>query len=289
MSNEYNNKRYYWIKLKDTFFTSDTVDFLMSQKDGANYVVLYQMLCLKTANTNGELSRQIGEIIVPFDIDKIHRDCKYFSVDTIRVALELYKKLGLIYEQENGILQITNFANLIGSESQNAIYKRQQREEGKRLEFVQQMSNKRLDIREKRKEIRDIEGDINSAPAPAHTREECFSAFTPPTLDEVKTFVEARGLDKVDAERFFNWFSASDWYRGRTRVVNWQAEACNWQRRGIEDAKTGGVPGEQNRGRSFGSKIETENTSKNFAEREYTHEQCDSVFTNIADIKGVEL
>lgn len=159
MSNEYNNKRYYWIKLKDTFFTSDTVDFLMSQKDGANYVVLYQMLCLKTANTNGELSRQIGEIIVPFDIDKIHRDCKYFSVDTIRVALELYKKLGLIYEQENGILQITNFANLIGSESQNAIYKRQQREEGKRLESVQQMSNKRLDIREKRKEIRDIEGD----------------------------------------------------------------------------------------------------------------------------------
>lgn len=285
MSNEYNNKRYYWIKLKDTFFTSDTVDFLMSQKDGANYVVLYQMLCLKTANTDGELSRQIGEIIVPFDIDKIHRDCKYFSVDTIRVALELYKKLGLIYEQENGILQITNFANLIGSESQNAIYKRQQREEGKRLESVQQMSNKRLDIREKRKEIRDIEGDINSAPA----REECFSAFTPPTLDEVKTFVEARGLDKVDAERFFNWFSASDWYRGRTRVVNWQAEACNWQRRGIEEAKTGGAPGEQNRGRGVGSKIETENTSKNFAEREYTHEQCDSVFTNIADIKGVEL
>ena len=282
MSNEYNNKRYYWIKLKDTFFTSDTVDFLMSQKDGANYVVLYQMLCLKTANTNGELSRQIGEIIVPFDIDKIHRDCKYFSVDTIRVALELYKKLGLIYEQENGILQITNFANLIGSESQNAIYKRQQREEGKRLESVQQMSNKRLDIREKRKEIRDIEGDINSAPAPAHTREECFSAFTPPTLDEVKTFVEARGLDKVDAERFYNWFAASDWYRGRTRVVNRQAEACNWQRRGIEDAKTGGA-------RGVGSKTETENTSKNFAEREYTHEQCDSVFTKIADIEGVEL
>ena len=145
MSNDYNNKRYYWIKLKDTFFTSDTVDFLMSQKDGANYVVLYQMLCLKTANTNGELSRQIGEIIIPFDIDKISRDCKYFNVDTIRVALELYKKLGLIYEQENGILQITNFNNIVGSESQNAIYKRQQRE----LESVQQMSNKILDNRYK--------------------------------------------------------------------------------------------------------------------------------------------
>lgn len=149
MSNDYNNKRYYWIKLKDTFFTSDMVDFLMSQKDGANYVVLYQMLCLKTANTNGELSRQIGEIIIPFDIDKISRDCKYFNVDTIRVALELYKKLGLIYEQENGVLQITNFNNIVGSESQNAIYKREKRAENKELESVQQMSNKILDNRYK--------------------------------------------------------------------------------------------------------------------------------------------
>ena len=46
-------KRYYWIKLKESFMTSDVVDFLMSQKDGANYVVLYQMLCLKTINTDG--------------------------------------------------------------------------------------------------------------------------------------------------------------------------------------------------------------------------------------------
>ena len=40
---EYNKQRYYWIKLTDRFMTSDTVDFLMGQKDGANYVVLYQM------------------------------------------------------------------------------------------------------------------------------------------------------------------------------------------------------------------------------------------------------
>ena len=38
-------KRYYWIKLKEAFMTSDAVDFLMGQPDGANYVVLYQMLC----------------------------------------------------------------------------------------------------------------------------------------------------------------------------------------------------------------------------------------------------
>lgn len=117
-------KRFYWIKLKESFITSDSVDFLMSQKNGSNYVVLYQMLCLKTINTNGEFARQIGEIIIPYDIEKIQRDCKYFDIDTIRVALNLFKQLGLIYEQENGILKIADFDNLIGSESKWAQYKR---------------------------------------------------------------------------------------------------------------------------------------------------------------------
>ena len=79
-------KRYYWIKLKESFMTSDTIDYFMEQPDGANYVVLYQLLCLKTINTGGRLSRQIGEITIPYDVAKIQRDCKWFSADTIRVA-----------------------------------------------------------------------------------------------------------------------------------------------------------------------------------------------------------
>lgn len=63
-------KRYYWMKLKESFMTSDIIDYFMEQPDGANYVVLYQMLCLKTINTEGRLSRQIGEIIIPYDVEK---------------------------------------------------------------------------------------------------------------------------------------------------------------------------------------------------------------------------
>ena len=100
--------------------TSDTIDYFMSQPDGANYVVLYQMLCLKTINTDGRLERTIGDVIIPFDEAKIQRDCKWFSIDTIRVAMELYKKLGLIYEDVNGTLVIADHGKLIGSESDSA-------------------------------------------------------------------------------------------------------------------------------------------------------------------------
>ena len=100
--------------------TSDTIDYFMSQPDGANYVVLYQMLCLKTINTEGRMSRQIGELIIPYDVEKIQRDCKWFSIDTIRVALKLYQAVGLIYEDVDGTLVLTDHKNLVGSETDAA-------------------------------------------------------------------------------------------------------------------------------------------------------------------------
>ena len=108
-------KRFYWMKLKESFMTSDTIDYFMSQPDGANYVVLYQMLCLKTINTDGRLSRQIGEVVIKYDIPKIQRDLKWFSADTIRVALNLYKSFGLVYEDVDGVLVLADHSNLVGS------------------------------------------------------------------------------------------------------------------------------------------------------------------------------
>lgn len=136
------DKKFYWIKLRQSLLTSEKVDFLMSQKNGAYYVVLYQCLCLKTINSAGELANKIGELIIPFDEQKIERECKWFDIDTIRVAMSLYKKLGLIYEQENGILKIADFEDLVGSETYWAKQKRLQRDKkeliGQSLDNVQE-------------------------------------------------------------------------------------------------------------------------------------------------------
>lgn len=142
------SKRYYWIKLKTDFFNQDTIDFLLSQNNGCEYVVLYQMLCLNTANNNGVLSTNVGEIIVPYDIDKIARDTKYFSEDTIRVALELYKKLGLIYEDKNFLLQITNIDEMVGSNYNDDHYKEQNRIRQQRYRNKQKLLNSNVTVTE---------------------------------------------------------------------------------------------------------------------------------------------
>ena len=159
-------KRYYWMKLKDTFMTSDTVDFLMGQPNGANYVVLYQMLCLKTINTGGKLSRQIGEILIPYDEQKIARDTKWFTVDTVRVALELYKALGLIYQDVDGNLVLVDHENLVGSETDYAERNRRLRAEHKEAlpvhdvysdEYSDVSQNVSIDIRDKDNRYKEID------------------------------------------------------------------------------------------------------------------------------------
>lgn len=216
-------KRYYWLKLKESFMTSDTVDFLMSQKDGANYVVLYQMLCLKTINTEGRFSRTIGEIVIPYDVNKIQRDCKWFSLDTIRVALELYKRFGLVYEEQDGTLVITDHRNLVGSETDYKEQKANQRarklaetneckllndgerdsfQSGKECgqecghvhQFVQESVH--TDIRDKILDIRDKEKENKDTNIPQKTGEES------PVEKMFSTFWEAYGNKKGKKNAF---------------------------------------------------------------------------------------
>ena len=127
------DKKFYWIKLKTDFFNREDIDFLLSQPNGSQYVVLYQMLCLSTANTDGKLETRIGEVIVPFNAEKVVRDCKYFDIDTVNIAMTLYKKMGIVYEQEDGTLRISNYDELVGTETKWAEKKRLYREKQKEI------------------------------------------------------------------------------------------------------------------------------------------------------------
>lgn len=120
-------KRFYWIKLKESFFiNNDVTDWILAQPNGCEYIVLYLKLCLFTANKGGRLAMEIGEMLIPFDAQKIARETK-FDIDTVIVAMELFKKIGLIYEEADGILKIPYVDEVVGSESSSAIRMRRSR------------------------------------------------------------------------------------------------------------------------------------------------------------------
>lgn len=148
------DKKFYWIKLKTDFFNRVDIDFLLSQPNGCQYAVLYQMLCLNTANNDGKLETRIGEVIVPFNAEKVVRDCKYFDIDTVNVAMTLYRKMGLIYEQEDGTLRISKYEEMVGSETSSAKAMREWRSKKKLLQCDNNVIQEK-DNRDKSKENRE--------------------------------------------------------------------------------------------------------------------------------------
>lgn len=247
--------KYYWIKLRTDFFNQDTIDFLMSQKNGCSYIVLYQMLCLKTANSNGQFSTKVGEMIIPYDVDKIVRDTKYFDFDTVTVALELFKRLGLIYENENNILTISDYGSMIGSESASRDAERQRKSRAKRkmlqevTEDCDKMSQKNVtksntDIRDKRLDIRDkiLDKEIEKEKGEAKASPTQKKLFVKPNLDEIKAYCNER-RNSVDAERFFDYYESNGWKVGKNPMKDWKAAVRTWERNGFtaKETKTNGV------------------------------------------------
>ena len=55
------------------------------------------------------------------------------------------------------------------------------------------------------------------------------SRFTPPTLDEVKSYCQERE-NGVDPERFFDFYSAKGWMIGKNRMKDWKAAVRAWEK-----------------------------------------------------------
>ena len=136
------NKKFWYIQLNVNFFEDERIDWLCEQKNGYAYVVLYLKLCLKTANNNGILSRQIGDMIIPYHVEKI-AEITHMDADVVRVALELYKRIGLVYEADAAcnFMRLPDVPDMVGYVTQEGVKKRRQRER-RRTPALKEQDNK---------------------------------------------------------------------------------------------------------------------------------------------------
>lgn len=118
--------KFYWLQLKEDFFEEDSIEWLEEQENGHKYSLFYLKLCLKSLKSNGILVRKVGNMLVPYDNKKLAEMTK-MPVDTVIVAMELLKGIGLVEVLENGELYITQLEKMIGSTSKGALKKQQQR------------------------------------------------------------------------------------------------------------------------------------------------------------------
>lgn len=113
------NKRFYWLKLKEDFFDDETIRFIEEQENGIKYSNFYLKLCLKSLRTDGKLIRLVGEMLIPYDVKSLAA-LTGVDVDTVRCAMALFQKIGCIKVLDSGELFITQLSELVGSETDKA-------------------------------------------------------------------------------------------------------------------------------------------------------------------------
>lgn len=126
------SKKYYWLKLKEDFFEDDTINWIEDQEGGEKYSLFYLKLCLKSLKTNGILIRNVGEMLIPYDVKKLSEITRT-DIDTVRVAMELFKNIGLIQILENGEIYLAQLKSMVGSETSKAQLMRNKRARDKQL------------------------------------------------------------------------------------------------------------------------------------------------------------
>ncbi|MCV2505670.1 phage replisome organizer N-terminal domain-containing protein [Melissococcus plutonius] len=160
-------KRYYWLKLKENFFEEDTIAWLEEQPNGKEYCLIYLKLCLKSLKTDGMLVRNVGNMIIPYDAETLARITSS-TIDTIKVAMDLFRKIGLIQIFNDGEIYLNQLNELVGSETEAAKQKRLQRAKVDNVQTKSIQSPKNVAQSksiEKEKDIeleKDIETEINN-------------------------------------------------------------------------------------------------------------------------------
>jgi len=155
------NRKYYYLKLKENYFDDDSIVLLESMQDGVLYSNILLKLYLKSLKHGGRL--QLDEDI-PYTAQMIATITRQ-QIGTVERALQIFLKLGLVEVLDSGTFYMSNIELLIGQSSTEAERKRAARLQNKALSAPRTNGGHLSDIRPPEIEIelekeRDREGTL---------------------------------------------------------------------------------------------------------------------------------
>ena len=137
------NRKYYYLKLKENYFDDDSIVLLESMQDGVLYSNILLKLYLKSLKHGGRL--QLDENI-PYTAQMIATITRQ-QIGTVERALQIFLKLGLVEVLDSGTFYMSNIELLIGQSSTEAERKRAARLQNKALSAPRTNGGHLSDIR----------------------------------------------------------------------------------------------------------------------------------------------
>ena len=230
------NKKYYYLRLKDNFFDSDELKILESMKDGYLYSNILLKLYLRSLKNDGKL---VVNDRIPYNAEMLASVTGH-QVGTIKQALSMFKELGLIEILENGAIYMLDIQNFIGKGSTEAdrrrVYDRKIAQEKellkvesvRNLQEISEKSTPEIEI-ELEKDI-EIEKEIHSSAKSTTTKRKRFEK---PTLSQITQYCLERN-NNVNAEQFYDYYESNGWKVGKNSMKDWKACVRTWERNGYD-------------------------------------------------------
>ena len=202
------DKRYYWLKLNKNFFKQHEIIIIEAMPNGKDYLIFYLKLLAESVAHEGNLRFSDK---IPYS-DVMLSALTNTNVDIVRSALKVFEELHMIEILEDGTVHMNETKNMIGSETGNAVRKREYRErlkneEQKLLDRDSEGTNGGQcpqEIRDKSIENRYIDKLINDKPRDAR-EEKDFSNINiyPETEEERQAFKKAIVERNLDISEFY--------------------------------------------------------------------------------------
>lgn len=218
-------KRYYWLRFKEDFFDSKRIKKLRRMAGGDTYVIIYLKMQLKALKTDGVLEftgvedEFADELALDLDEDSL----------SVKFVLTFLLTYGLCECSDNVHYFLPYVAENTGSETASTQRVRDYRERQKALHCnadvtqVKRIGNVEKEI-EKEKEIDTPKGV-------------CASRFAPPTTEEVEAYCRERN-NKVDAQKFVDFYTMKGWMVGKNKMKDWKAAVRTWERGEVQRTKS---------------------------------------------------
>lgn len=204
-------KRYYWLRLKDDFFTSKRIKKLRAMAGGDTYLIIYLKMQLLAMKSDGVLKwTGLEENFA----DELALDLDEKSDDVAMTMIYLLKT-GLAETSDNITFFFPYAVENTGSEGASA----QRWRDWKARQAL--VSNTELT---ECKQITNGEKEID-----IEIEKEKRNIFVAPTLEEVEAYCTERG-NNVDAQKFIDYYTSNGWKVGKNKMKDWKAAVRTWER-----------------------------------------------------------
>lgn len=240
-------KKYYWLKLKNDFFNQPRIKKLRRLAGGDTYTIIYLKMQLLSLENEGVLIFEgieddfVEELALTIDED----------TENVRFTVLYLMNQGLLEEVRKDEYALPEAIKSIGSESASAGRMRKLREkekaslcDGVALHCDGSVTKCDEDVRSCYTEIeieKDIEIDIDKEKEKESKRDKkTGSRFKPPAREEAEAYVREQKLDRVNLDKFFDYYTANGWKVGKNPMKDWKATLRNWNRTETEKPKQKG-------------------------------------------------